>query len=128
MNVFLILALTIIMKSLNGSHEDGTAVLTQQKDGVHIVVSLKNAPSDTPQPTHIHGPTCDGNLIKGLKNTVNGRGDTVVTGMTLAQLTNAKDDFVINVHQSTSNMGTYVSCGYIKTGKRQIGQDRHYHR
>jgi hypothetical protein len=128
MKVFLVLALTIVMKSLNGSHEDGTAVLTQQKDGVHIVVSLKNAPIDTPQPAHIHGPTCNGNLVQGLKSIVNGHGDTIVPGMTLAQLTNSKSDYAINVHESTSNMGKYVSCGEIRPSTRQIGRDQHSHR
>ena len=106
-------SLTISMKALNGSHEDGTAILTQRKDGVHIVVTLSNdaqrhaaCSRRTFMPTIA---TC--NLVLGLGNIQDGKGTSVVTKMTLADMINGK--YVINVHASTSKMGTYVSCGEI---------------
>ncbi len=108
-------SLTIPMKALSDSGETGTAVLTQQDDGVHVAVSLKNAPKDTPQPTHIHIGTC-GNINKApeyaLVNTVDGKGDSVVKGVKLSDLTAGK--YAINVHKSGDDLGTYVSCGDIK--------------
>ncbi|MBV8639630.1 MAG: CHRD domain-containing protein [Candidatus Eremiobacteraeota bacterium] len=108
-------SLTVPMKALNDSGETGTAVLTQQDDGVHVVVTLKNAPKDTAQPTHIHIGTC-GNINKApeyaLVNTVDGKGDSVVKGVKLSDLTSGK--YAINVHKSGDDLGTYVSCGDIK--------------
>lgn len=107
--------LTIPMKALNDSGETGTAVLTQQDDGVHVAVTLKNSPKDTPQPTHIHIGTCGG-INKApeyaLVNTVDGKGDSVVKGVKLSDLTAGK--YAINVHKSGDDLGTYVSCGNIK--------------
>jgi hypothetical protein len=108
-------SLTVPMKALNDSGENGTAVLTQQDDGVHVVVTLKDAPKDTAQPTHIHIGTC-GNINKApeyaLVSTVDGKGDSVVKGVKLSDLTAGK--YAINVHKSGDDLGTYVSCGDIK--------------
>jgi Cu/Zn superoxide dismutase len=106
-------AVTVDMKALNGSGESGTATLTQQSDGVKVVVTLKNAPAEA-QPTHIHIGTC-GN-IKGaeyaLVNVTNGTSTSLVGGVKLDDL--LKGHYAINVHKSTSDLGTYVSCGDIK--------------
>ena len=106
--------LTIQMKALNGSGENGTAVLTQKADGVQVVVHLKGAPSYA-QPTHIHIGTC-GNINKApeyaLGNTVNGTSISTVKGIKLADL--MKMHYAINVHKSANDLGMYVSCGNIK--------------
>jgi Cu/Zn superoxide dismutase len=107
-------SITVPMKSLNGSGEDGTATLTQTAEGVHVVVQLSH-PSDDAQPTHIHIGSC--NAINrspeyGLELTVGGHSDSVVKGVQLSDLQKAK--YAINVHKSASDIGTYVSCGDIK--------------
>ncbi|HET9030935.1 MAG TPA: hypothetical protein VFN49_12250 [Candidatus Aquilonibacter sp.] len=111
-------SVTIPMKALNGSGEDGTAVFTQEKDGVRVVVSLKNAPKGTPQPTHIHAGNC-GNINKApeypLNNTVDGSSSSVVKGVKLSDLMASK--YAVNVHKSGDDLGTYVSCGNINTAK-----------
>lgn len=108
-------AVTVDMKALNGSGENGTATLTQESDGVKVVVSLKNAPAEA-QPTHIHIGTC-GNISKApeyaLVSLENGASTSVVKGVTLDDL--LKGHYAINVHKSTSDLGTYVSCGDIKS-------------
>jgi hypothetical protein len=105
---------TVQMKALNGSGEDGTATVSQETDGVKVIVSLKNAPAG-PQPTHIHIGTC-GNIKAapeyGLVSVENGSSTSVVKGVTLDDL--LKGHYAINVHKSTSDLGTYVSCGDIK--------------
>lgn len=107
-------AVTVDMKALNGSGETGTATLTQESDGVKVVVSLKNAPAEA-QPTHIHIGTC-GNISKApeyaLVSLENGTSTSVVKGVALDDL--LKGHYAINVHKSTSDLGTYVSCGDIK--------------
>lgn len=105
--------LTIKMKALNGSGEDGTAVLTQKSDGVLVAVNLPHGKGT--QPTHIHAGTC-GNINKApeyaLVNTVDGKGSSTVKGIQLSDLTSGK--YAINVHKSADDLGTYVSCGDIK--------------
>ena len=107
-------SVTIPMKALNGSGESGTATLTQQDEGVQVVVELKNA-SKADQPTHIHAGTCD-NINKApeyaLRNTVDGKSTSLVKGVKLADLTSGK--YAINVHKSADDLGTYVACGDIK--------------
>lgn len=106
--------ITVPMKALNSSGESGVATLTQEAGGVKVTISLKNAPSSD-QPTHIHIGTCD-NIKKSpeyaLVNTTNGQSTTVVSGVTLGDL--LKGHYAINVHKSSDDLGTYVSCGDIK--------------
>ena len=106
---------TVTMSAQNGSGEDGSATLTQTADGVVVLITLKNAPA-ADQPAHIHPGTC-ANLNPApkypLTNVANGTSRTIVKGVTLRQLTSGM--FAINVHKSTSDLGTYVSCGDIKT-------------
>lgn len=106
--------LTVPMKALNGSNESGTAELTQESNGVQIVVKLKNAPADA-QPTHIHIGTC-GNINKApeyaLVSVTNGTSTSVVKGITIDQL--LKGHYAINVHKSTTDLATYVACGDIR--------------
>jgi hypothetical protein len=105
---------SIAMHAQNGSGEDGTAVLTQTGSDVTVVVSIKNG-SSTAQPAHIHDGTCAD--LKGvaypLTNVTSGSSTTVVKNVTIDAL--LKGPFAINVHESASNLGKYVSCGNITT-------------
>lgn len=104
--------LTVTMNALNGSGESGTATLTDTAEGVKVVVSIANGSGA--QPTHIHAGTC-AKINKApewpLQSTVDGRGTSVVAGVTIAQL--LKGHFAINVHKSATDLATYVSCGDI---------------
>ena len=106
--------LTVTMNAQNGSGESGTATLTQTADGVQVVISLTNGPAAA-QPAHVHPGTC-AKLNPApqypLTSVESGKSTTVVKGVTLQQLTSGT--FAINVHKSTSDLGTYVSCGDIK--------------
>jgi Cu/Zn superoxide dismutase len=108
------MSLTVKMTAQNGSGESGTAVLTQTADGVKVVITLTGAPKDTPQPTHIHPGTC-AKLNPApkypLTNTVNGSSTTTVKGVKLSDL--LAGTFAINVHKSSTEIATYVSCGDI---------------
>lgn len=107
-------SLTIPMHALNGSGENGKAELVQGSDGIHIHIDLQNGTA-VAQPTHIHIGTC-GAINKapeyGLSNTVNGQNDSVVRGVTIAEL--LAGHYAINVHKSTDDLATYTSCGDIK--------------
>jgi hypothetical protein len=110
-------SITIKMVAQNDSGENGTAVLTQVSDGTRVEVKLDGAPTDTPQPTHIHVGNC-GHINKApeypLTSTVNGVSVSTVKGVALADL--LKGTYAINVHKSATDLGTYVACGNITAG------------
>jgi hypothetical protein len=99
----------------NGSGEAGTATLMQSGDDVVVRVRVTGAPSDVPQPAHIHMGTCDKLNPKPtypLHNVVDGYSETTVKDVKLSDLTSGT--FAINVHKSTADIATYVACGDLK--------------
>ena len=106
---------TVTMNAQNGSGEDGSATLTQTADGVVVVITLKNAPA-ADQPAHIHPGTVR-ESHSGAEVPVDERRQRHVEDdrqrRDVQQLTSGT--FAINVHKSTADFGTYVSCGDIKT-------------
>jgi len=105
-------SITLPMRALNGSRENGAAVLTQLPAGVRVVIALRNAPL-TAQPTHIHAGSCPApnpNPAFALKDTVNGRSTTFIPGARLGTFLN---DAIV-VHQSLRHIATYASCGNIR--------------
>jgi Cu/Zn superoxide dismutase len=106
--------LNVQMNALNDSGETGTATLTQLPKGVKVEVSLKGAP-DTSQPTHIHPGTCtklNPAPEAPLSPLTNGTSVTVLSGKKLSDFTGGR--YAINVHKSSTDLATYVSCGAIK--------------
>lgn len=107
-------SLTVDLSAQNSSGETGTAALTQKPEGVEVVITLANAPA-TAQPAHIHLGTCS-KLNPApeypLTSITAGNSTTIVKGVTIDQLL-AKPS-AINVHKSTTDLGTYVACGDIK--------------
>jgi hypothetical protein len=103
------------LSAQNGSGETGTATLVQSGDDVIVKVHLDGAPSDVPQPAHIHMGTCaklNPKPTYPLHNVVDGTSETTVQNVKLSDLTSGT--FAINVHKSTSDLGTYVACGDLK--------------
>lgn len=107
-------SVTVTLAAQNGSGETGTATLTQESGDVKVVVALKGAPAG-PQPMHIHLGTC-ANLNPApaypLESLSNGASTSTVKGVTIDEL--LAKPYAINVHKSTSDLGTYVACGDIK--------------
>src|ERR1700747_153635 len=103
-------SVTVPMKAVSDSGEDGTATLTQVSDGVRVVISLKNAPSQA-QPAHIHvGPCSNSTALQYPLTTMdNGSSMTVVKGASLDKLLATPHS--VNVHKSTTDLADYVSCG-----------------
>ncbi|HKU68883.1 MAG TPA: hypothetical protein VJP85_14005 [Candidatus Baltobacteraceae bacterium] len=106
--------ITVQMSALSKSGETGTATLTQLSNGVKVEVSIKGAPAAA-QPTHIHPGTCtklNPAPEAPLSPLVNGKSVTVLSGKKLGDFTGGR--YSINVHKSTNDLATYVSCGSIK--------------
>jgi Cu/Zn superoxide dismutase len=107
-------AVTVKMNALNNSGETGTATLTQLPNGVKVTVNIKGAPAAA-QPTHIHSGTCtklNPAPEAPLSPLTGGKSVTVLSGKKLSDFTGGK--FSINVHKSSNDLATYVSCGAIK--------------
>ncbi len=107
--------ISITMHALNDSGENGTARLTQIGGSVEVVVRLVATPTWA-QPTHIHVGTCahiDTAPEYALEAISGGGSSAVVPGIMLAQL--LKGSYAVNVHESTNDLGHYVSCGAIRT-------------
>ena len=105
-------ALNINMGAQNGSKQDGMASVKDVAGGVLVEIALKNTPSGSSEPAHIHKGTCakhDPAPWKPLTNVVGGKSHTTVPGLTVADL--KKSHYAINVHKSASDLKTYVSCG-----------------
>lgn len=101
---------TYAFAAQNASGETGTVTLAPTSDDTTTVtVNLKGAPADA-QPDHIHPGTCaklDPKPMYPLTNVVDGTSTTVVKA-SMAKLT--AGGFAVNVHKSTSDLGTYVAC------------------
>ena len=101
----------VTMAPQSGSTESGTATLTKQGNDTKVVVSLSNATGQ--QPAHIHKGSCsnlDPKPSYPLSPVANGKSETVVKAP-LDDL--SKGGYAINVHKSTQDLKTYVSCGEI---------------
>jgi hypothetical protein len=106
-------AVVVTLAPQNGSGETGTATITQAGPDV-IVVTHVNGAGTTAQPIHIHEGTCaklNPQPKYPLTTVQNGTSTTTLKDMKTSQLQSG--DYAINVHKSTSDIGTYVACGNI---------------
>lgn len=94
----------------NGSGEIGTVTLTSVGDKTRVDVAIANTPADVAQPAHIHPGSCaklDPKPKYPLANVVDGVSTTTVD-VPLATL--LAGGLAVNVHKSTTDIPTYVSC------------------
>lgn len=120
-------SLTIAMVQQNNSGQDGTATLTERKDGLDVVVTIKRSAVTGSQTSHVHQGRCDnvGPISAGIRqmmqleisNKDGGAsfdGGFITFGTTLdTTLEKIRDgNHVINVHDARDN-SLYVSCGEI---------------
>ncbi len=102
----------------NSSAELGTVTLTDVGGGkTRVDVALAGAPTDVPQPAHIHEGSCaklDPKPKYPLTTVVDGTSTTTVD-VPMAQL--VAGGLAVNVHKSTKDIPTYVSCGELGAKK-----------
>jgi hypothetical protein len=106
-------SLTISMKELNGSGQNGTATLTAVGDKVSISVHLNGEPATAVEPAHVHFGHCP--AIKAVPaynvGPIVGGTATRVVDLTWSEIISGK--YVLNVHESAAMLGKYMSCGNI---------------
>jgi hypothetical protein len=104
---------TVKLNAQNNSGETGTVTLTQAGPDVTVNAQIAGAGS-TAQPIHIHKGSCaklDPTPTYPLTTVQNGSSMTTLKNMQLSQLETGA--YAINVHKSTTDIGTYVACGDI---------------
>jgi hypothetical protein len=97
----------------NNSGETGTATLAQSGSDVLVTVQIAGE-GTVAQPIHIHKGSCaklDPSPAYPLTTVQNGSSVTTLKNMKLGDLETG--GYAINVHKSTSDIGTYVACGDI---------------
>jgi hypothetical protein len=102
-----------VLAPQNGSTEAGTVMLTAMGDKTRVDVAIANAPTDVPQPAHIHEGSCaklDPKPKYPLSPVVDGTSTTTVD-VPMAQL--VAGGFAVNVHKSAKEIPVYVSCGEL---------------
>jgi len=105
------------ISSQNGSNELGTVTLTAMGEKTRVDIALANAPTDVPQPAHIHEGSCaklNPKPAYPLANVVDGT-STYMVDAPMAKL--VAGGFAVNVHKSTSDIPTYVACGDLGAKK-----------
>src|SRR5579863_8019531 len=103
-------SMTINLGAQNGSGQNGQAFLNDTSGGLRVKLQVKNQPTGSSEPAHIHEGTCaklNPAPWKALQNVVGGVSVTTLPGVTLAQL--KKAHYAINIHQSAANLKHYVS-------------------
>lgn len=113
--------MAICLDEQSSSGESGSAILTEVSGGVRVDVYLNNAPAGVSQPAHIHIGSCPSpaGIRYNLSNVVNGISSTTLP-VSLADL-QAQLPLALNVHRSTNDLQTYVSCGDLITLKSATG-------
>ena len=99
--------------ALNASGELGTVTLTAVGEKTRVDVALANAPTDVPQPAHIHEGSCaklDPKPKYPLTTVVDGTSTTMVD-VPMSQL--VAGGLAVNVHKSTKDIPTYIACGEL---------------
>lgn len=108
-------SMAIAMHGLNGSGQDGTAMVQEIGGKVVVSVHLIGEPASASEPAHVHLGRCP--VIKAIPAynvgpVVGGKAESAVD-LSWADITSGR--YVLNVHESTEQLGRYVSCGDIGT-------------
>lgn len=107
-------SVTVPFQAIGNSGQTGSATLTATADNkTQVVIALTGTPAGAQEPAHIHQGTCNKLDPKPTYplTTVTAGASTTIVPVPLKSLQTG--GYAINVHQSTTNIGTYVSCGNI---------------
>jgi hypothetical protein len=108
---------TVKLSERHGSRQSGTATLTSVGESTNVVIVLSN-PRRGRIPAHIHTGTCEdrGEIEYELADVVGGTSETTVEA-SLDFLLGATDAaFAVDVHESATELDTYVACGTLSSG------------
>jgi hypothetical protein len=107
---------TVTLMTQGNLGQDGTAVLTEMKDGkVNVVLNMKGGTFTQSQPAHIHVGSCPnpGAVKYPLTNVINGKSETTLN-VNMDTLLKSSDKLAVNVHKSGAEPQIYTACGNLK--------------
>ncbi|HET9341334.1 MAG TPA: hypothetical protein VFO25_00295 [Candidatus Eremiobacteraceae bacterium] len=105
--------IVVPLQAIGGSNQTGSATLTSAGNKTNVVIALNGVAADAVEPAHIHQGTCaklDPKPTYPLTSVAGGQSATTLNVPLSALQTGG---FAINVHQSMTNISTYVACGNI---------------
>lgn len=105
--------MNVLLAAQNNSGESGVATLEEIGERVVATLYLTGYTPNVSQPAHIHMGACPevGVIKHPLNSVVNGKSTTVLS-VSLAQL-KQQMPLAINVHESSTDLSTYTSCGSL---------------
>ena len=105
------------LASMSGSSVTGTASGTTANDASHITVNISGGTPGATYPWHVHegkctdsGPPIAGDAAAYPALVAGSDGRATATAHLKIKLNEAKN-YIVNVHQSPTNLGTIVACG-----------------
>jgi hypothetical protein len=103
----------VVMNAVGGSGESGCAVAHAVNGAMVVAISVKGEPPTAIQPSHIHKGVCGSNgpVVVPLTNVVGGKSTTTIPMAKWNMMKGGK--YYINIHKSTSDIPTIVSCGNV---------------
>lgn len=104
-------ALQVGLAEQNDSLQEGVATLVPEGSRTRVIINIDGASAESVEPAHIHTGVCPTpSAVKyPLADVVNGTSETVLD-ISLEQLL-AQLPLAINVHKSSKELKSYVSCG-----------------
>lgn len=97
----------VVLKSRNGSSEQGVARITLGFHQTQVVFSLSGAPGGVRQTVNLLGGGCGGKVLLRLGSILNGKG--VARGDPIEHLSG----YAIVVHETTAGGARIVACGVV---------------
>lgn len=104
---------TVALGPQPGGSQPGEAFLFSEEQDITLVgLEITAGPAGVQQPAHFHTGTCaaPGPIVEPLANVLDGGSFTILSA-DMDELVDA--GLIINVHKSTTELTTYVSCGQV---------------
>ncbi len=104
----------VTLAAENGSKQSGTVTFTSTTDNkTEVVIAITPGPAGVAQPAHIHAGACPGvGAVKfPLNSVVDGKSTTIID-TPFMDIWNQLP-LAVNVHKSSAEVQTYVSCGAL---------------
>jgi len=114
--------LTVDLKEVAGSGMSGNAKIETVEGGMLVTLSLPQDQGE--RPAHLHAGRCEnpGGIEYPLNNIVNGNSETMLPGITMADLITTQELYV-NAHESESNLGRSIACGNLPFTSEMVVND-----
>ena len=101
------------LAAIGSSNQTGSATLTSVGDKTTVVIALNGEPNGAVEPAHVHQGPCAKINPKPTYPLTSVAGGQSATTLSVPLSALQAGGFAINVHESMTNISTYVACGNI---------------